>query len=107
MKRDAFLLRQAEIDIDTILAWLVKLSPAGARSWFRALETAIEWLELHASSSPLAPENDWFAEEIRQHIFKTKRGRPYRLLFTVVGKQVRILHVRGPGQDLVRPTNGA
>ena len=32
---------------------------------------------------------------------KTRRGRPYRLLFTLDDCEVRVLHVRGPGQDLV------
>ena len=103
MKRDVFLMRQAEGDLDGILAWLSGRSPSGAKSWFKALEAAISWLEKHADSCPLAPENDRFEEEIRERLFNTKRGRPYRLLFVSAGKQVRILHIRGPGQDLVRP----
>jgi plasmid stabilization system protein ParE len=97
--------RQAEADIDAILTWLRGRSPSGAKSWFKALESAIAWLADHAASCPLAPENDYFDEEIRERLFKTKRGRPYRLLFVVAEKQVRLLHVRGPGQDLVRSSN--
>ena len=67
------------------------------------VEAALAWLEDHAASCPLAPENEWFDEEIHERLFKTKRGSPYRLLFVVARTQVRILHVRGPGQDLVRP----
>ena len=39
---------------------------------------------------PLAPENDEFSEEIRQMIV----GR-YRVLFTIKGREVHVLHVRG------------
>jgi plasmid stabilization system protein ParE len=103
MKRDIFLTRQAEADQESILTWLGNRSSSGARSWFSALEAAMEWLEDHASSCPLAPENDWFEEQIREKLFKTKRGRPYRLLFVIYQDEVRIVHIRGPGQDLVGP----
>jgi plasmid stabilization system protein ParE len=52
MKRDVFLTRQAEADLDAILAWLSGRSPTGAKSWFKALEAAISWLEKHADSCP-------------------------------------------------------
>ena len=39
--------------------------------------------------------------EVRHMTFKTRRGRPYRLLFTLADREARVLHVRGPGQDLV------
>src|SRR5947207_4866583 len=99
MKREVLLTRQAEADLDSILTWIENRSIAGAKCWLRALEGAFAWLEDHAASCPLAPEHDWFDEEIRERLFKTKRGRPYRLLFAVSGRQVRILHIRGPGQD--------
>jgi len=94
-------MRQADAEIDSIVAWLTNRSPTGAQSWYRALTEALDWLESNAPSCGKAPEDDAFVEEIRQHMFKTRRGRPYRLLFA--GNQVRVLHVRGPGQDLVWP----
>jgi plasmid stabilization system protein ParE len=102
MKLHVVLSHQAETDIDKIVIWLAERSPSGARSWHAALETALDWLEINAASCGLAPENESFAEEIRQHFFKTRRGRPYRLLFTIANRQVQLLHVRGPGQDLIR-----
>lgn len=103
MKRDVLLSRTAESDLDSILSWLGKRSHQGAKNWLAALETAIDWLSENAPSSPLAPENESFEEEIRERLFKTKRGRYYRLLFVIAGRQVRILHIRAPGQDFVRP----
>ena len=44
---------------------------------------------------PLAPEDDEFSQEIRQMVV----GR-YRVLFTIKGREVHVLHVRGahPGR---------
>jgi plasmid stabilization system protein ParE len=101
MTQTVILTARAERDIDTILVWLFNRSPAGARSWHTALEKALHWLRDNASSCAKAPESRSSAEEIREHFFKTHRGRRYRLLFTVTGNEVQVLHVRGPGQDLV------
>ena len=103
MKREINLTRRAEADLDSILTWLESRSPSGAVVWLKSLEATFEWLEENAASCPLAPENDSFAEEIRERLFKTKRGRYYRLLFTMTARQVQLLHIRGPGQDFVQP----
>lgn len=47
---------------------------------------------------PLAPENDAFEVEIRQLIY-----RSHRVLFTVLGSRVHILHIRHVRQDLLTP----
>jgi len=61
-----------------------------ARQWARQLLTAVfEQLGV-VPAFPLAPENDEFAEEIRQMIV----GR-YRVLFTIKGSEVHVLHIRG------------
>ena len=39
--------------------------------------------------------------EIRETLFKTRKGKPYRILFTVQGDEVLVLRVRGPGQNYV------
>ena len=55
------------------------------------------------SESPLAfglaPENEDHKETIRQAIFKTQRGLPYRAIFVVRENNVFVIHVRGPGQS--------
>jgi plasmid stabilization system protein ParE len=102
MKREVYLTRQAEQDLDSILTWLETRSPTGAANWLKLLEAALNWLEEHAASCPLAPESDRFEESVYERLFKTKRGRYYRLLFVLAAKQVRILHIRGPGQDLIQ-----
>jgi plasmid stabilization system protein ParE len=63
-----------------------------AREWARQLRTAVlEQLGVVPKAFPLAHENDEFSEEIRQMIV----GR-YRVLFTIKGREVHVLHIRGP-----------
>jgi len=102
MKREVYLTRQAEADLDSILTWLESRSPSGAANWLKALEMTLHWLEERAAICPPAPEGDHFEEPVQERLFKTKRRRYYRLLFVLTANQVRILHIRGPGQDLIR-----
>jgi len=62
-----------------------------AQQWAREFRTAVsKQLSVAPNAFPLAPENDEFAEEIRQMVI----GR-YRVLFTIKGRRVHVLHVRG------------
>jgi plasmid stabilization system protein ParE len=94
---------EADEDSLSILHYLHSYSPEGAESWMRAYEAATMRLASFADGCSLAEEYQRFAIEVRQLLFRTRRGRPYRLLFTIVGNEVRILRVRGPGQSDVGP----
>lgn len=62
-----------------------------AQQWARQLRTAVvKRLSVVPKGFFLAPETDQFSEEIRQMIV----GR-YRVLFTIKGGKVHVLHVRG------------
>ena len=62
-----------------------------AQQWVRLLRTAVtEQLAVVPKGFPLAPEGEEFSEEIRQMVV----GR-YRVLFTIKGREVHVLHVRG------------
>jgi plasmid stabilization system protein ParE len=103
MKFTAHLLRRAERDIDHILAWLNERSPTGAASWLRKWDETYAILELSADEYGLAPENEGQPLEVRQIMFRTRKGRDYRALYTIQGKDVFVMHIRAPGQDLVPP----
>ena len=63
-----------------------------AQEWVRQLrKTVSQQLAIVPKGFPLAPEDDEFSEEIRQMII----GR-YRVLFTINGRKVHVLHIRGP-----------
>ena len=62
-----------------------------AQQWARQLRTAVfKQLAVVPKGFPLAPEDDEFSQEIRQMVV----GR-YRVLFTIKGRKVHVLHVRG------------
>jgi plasmid stabilization system protein ParE len=96
--------RRTEEDADAIYIWLAKRSVVGAGRWYRTFLDAAASLNNNPSRCGLAPESVAVGYEIRQHLFKTPRGRKYRLLYLVTGDEVRILRVRGPGQA---PVTGA
>ena len=70
--------------------------------WFNGLIDAINSLELYPLRCPIAPESDEFEEQIRQLLYG-KRGRAYRILFTVAGETVRVLHVRHGARQWLEP----
>ena len=62
-----------------------------AQQWVRQLRGAVsKQLSIMPKGFPLAQEDDAFFEEIRQMAV----GR-YRLLFTVKGRRIHVLHLRG------------
>jgi len=97
-------LARAQADVRAIAHWLAGRSPRGARAWLRAYDDLIERLEKQASSFGPAYENDDCEFDVRQALFKTRRGRVYRALFFIQGQDVYILRVRGPGQAPVDPS---
>lgn len=101
MSFHVILLPQAEQDVDAIVAWLHARSPQGAAAWHRSCLAAIESLERTAVSCGRAPEDKDHQACIQQILFKTRRGRTYRALFTIREDNVYVLHVRGPGQNLL------
>ena len=102
-KFTAHLLWRAEQDIDQILAWLSKRSPTGAANWLRKWDETFAGLKSSAHEHGLAPENEGQSLEVRHIMFRTRRGRDYRALYTIQGKEVFVMHIRAPGQDLVAP----
>ena len=94
---------QAEADIERIFEWLSRRSPEGARRWYEAFWDSAERLKTFPLSCGIAPESGDFPEQVRQMLFKTKRGRIYRALFVIRGDVVLVLCVRGPGERPVKP----
>ena len=93
----------AQDDIRGVVSYIAERSPSGAIAWRRALDSCLERLRTRPESAGLAPESDQFREAIRQAIFKTRSGRPYRVVFVIRGEAVHVLRVRCPGQDLLDP----
>lgn len=80
-------------EIEGAYLFILEHSPTRAVKWFNDLYMAIESLETLPFRCPIAPEDDLFDEEIRHLIHL-----PYRILYTVAGESVHILHVRHVAQ---------
>ena len=91
----------AKSDIAAILFWIRERSPMGAVAWNRSFQAVLDDIRERADRFGASPECDDHSELIRQAIFKTRRGRPYRALFIVRGQDAFIVHVRGPGQNIL------
>lgn len=98
-------LSKARADKRDILEWLLNRSRTGARAWLSAYDNAVERLKTTANSCGEADENSELDTDVKQALFKTRRGRTYRILFLIESSQVYILRVRGPGQAPVDETD--
>ena len=82
-------LRRARFDVDAILDWIAiqREAPEGAATWLDAYEATVAELAERPQSYSLAPEDEHVDYELRQFLFKTRRGRTYRGVFTIVGEE--------------------
>lgn len=104
MKFHVVIQPQAQDDVRSIYSWLAERAPEGASRWFDQWLAAVTQLVDDPSRFGFAPENGLVSDEIRQVIFRTRRGRNYRAVFSINGAVVNILHVRGPGQPPIAPS---
>lgn len=103
MSHRVVVLRRAEEELTAIALWLADRSRDGAVQWLDAFERAKDSLATDPDGGEMAPESEFVEAEIRQILFKTRSGNRYRVLYTIDGNDVRVLHVRGPGQPMVPP----
>jgi plasmid stabilization system protein ParE len=93
----------AEVDVDQIYAYILARSPQGATSWYRAFVARTKRIALQPLACSLAPENAEFDFQLRQALFRTRYGAPYRCVFTVVGDEVRMRRSANPTSARSRP----
>jgi plasmid stabilization system protein ParE len=90
-------------DTETIFSWLQQRSPQGATTWYEALREAVKSVAARPEIYPAFPEAmPRWNRQIHQALFKTPRGRRYRIVFEWTDTEIRILRVRGPGQRPLR-----
>lgn len=93
--------RRAKSDLRKTGDWLHERSPAGAQSWLAVARATIACLEDSPRRHSLAPENEYSPREIRNALFKTRRGHIYRAIFFIEGDTVFVTHIRSPRQRLL------
>jgi toxin ParE1/3/4 len=84
---------QASSDLEAGALWIAEDSPSRALQWLDEILAHILKLEDFPLRCAIAPEGRKFSVEIRQTVFGKRRGC-YRILFTVDGETVHVLHVR-------------
>ncbi len=93
---------EAHEEIEAAYRRLLRLAPTRAVAWYNGLQQTINSLQTLPGRCPLAPENEYFAEEIRQLLYG-RRGGVYRILFTIVDDiSVHVLHVRHGARNILR-----
>jgi plasmid stabilization system protein ParE len=70
-----------------------RMAPVTADRWLQRFEAAIESLATHPERCAIAAENNSVEPTIRQLLFG-RTGSVFRVLFTVFGDEVRVLHIR-------------
>jgi len=85
---------ESERDGERILEWLFSqdAGETGIR-WFLGLDDAIASLAISPARCSLAPENAGSPFEVR-HLLYGRKPHVYRILFTIEGDTVSILHIR-------------
>jgi plasmid stabilization system protein ParE len=102
MPYDVHITAKALREIDEALEWYAVRSLRTAVRWYVNLMEAVRSLGDNPERFELAPENEWYAGELRHMLYGKKRGT-YRILFEIRGDTVYILRVRHCAQDFVPP----
>ncbi len=77
-------------------------SPESAHRWAAGLMEAIDSLKTLPLRCSLAPENDFFPQEIRQLLYGKGR-HVHRILFTIRGDVISVLHIRHGARQVLKP----
>ena len=63
----------------------------GAASWFNRFTETRYRLAVDADKRPIAAESTYVDYDIREVLFKTRKGKPYRLVFTILDEEALVL----------------
>lgn len=95
----------AKADADAIFLSLSQYTTAkNAQIWYQGLIKAFSSLTTMPRRCPIARENAFFSQEIRQLLYSQGKNT-YRIIFTVLSDQpiptVRILNIRNAAQQTI------
>jgi plasmid stabilization system protein ParE len=102
MSRTLRILARAQSDVEHVFNWLVRRSVRGAIAWYLAFTDAVKKIAAWPESFAEAPEAGPLGRPLRQSLFKTRRGRWYRIVFELSDTEIFLLRIRGPGQARLR-----
>ena len=79
----------AQAEMQEAYEWVVECAPVTAVRWYNGLMDAIKSLADNPERCSLAPEDEYFPEEIRNLLYG-KRRNAFRVLFTIRGDTVHV-----------------
>ena len=87
----------AQADAFEAVAYIARHSPDNANKWYEGILATMQSLDEMPRRCPMAREARAVKREIRQHHFGV-----YRILFTILDSEVRILHIRHGARRTMR-----
>lgn len=88
---------------ESVSWWRSNRSTAQAERWYEKIIPAIATLTENPHRCPISPETDLLPSGLRQLHFGLRRKVTHRIVFTVVGSEVRVLRVRHVAQQDLDP----
>lgn len=85
---------EAKADLRDIYRYIRERAPRAAAQWSVSARASIKTLSHFPERCSLAPESTHFDVPIRQMLLGAGNRGTYRILFVIVDKWLRILHVR-------------
>jgi plasmid stabilization system protein ParE len=93
----------AEAELRAAYRYIHDRAPEAAREWVKGARRKIKSLARDPERAPLAPESVSFENPIRELFYGSGNRGTYRILFTVLGQQVYVLHFRHGSMLPVEP----
>src|SRR5436189_5830088 len=92
----------AQAEMEGAYEWIGERAPLTAVRWYNGLLKAIGSLADNPERCLLAPEDEYFPEEIRNLLYG-KRRNAFRVIFTLRGDTVHVLHFRRGTRQVRKP----
>jgi toxin ParE1/3/4 len=93
---------RAESDLGELVLGVQSRAPGVVAGWFARLAAAIQSLQTLPTRCPAADEAADLGIDLRELVFGKRRGT-IRILFTIDGRTVNVLHVRRATRGPVPP----
>lgn len=97
---------RAEADLQAIYRYYQKAAPQAARAWLKGMRRTIKTLTKYPERGRLAQESHFFREPIRELLYGRGNRGTYRILYTVRGSAVFVLHIRHGSMLPAQPEPG-
>src|SRR5581483_9891473 len=91
----------AQVEMEAAYEWTAERAPMTAARWYNRFVDASRSLAEHPERCPLAPENEYFPEEVRNLLYG-KRKNAYLIIFTIRGDTLHVLHVRQGSRQVLK-----